>query len=230
MPVLAHRIVPTAQADLLEGGPAQSKYLFAILVGTIACAFWPVIFAPMMGVVKDIPKTLHNTRADTTRYLVTMTILVSLSTFYALAYARDSNGVWLPLTLLMVLQVAPGATKHRALQRAYGTVAGAVLSAVVATAFHSTWVIAVIAMIAFLGLLATVGREPYSVFAFFLTILVLLGVSATEPPLEASMQRIVYTGIGCAIALALYSLKQAVSHDVREDQEQDGAGSGAHAA
>ena len=50
-------------------------------------------------------------------------------------------GVWLPLTLLMVLQVAPTDTKRRALQRVWGTIAGAVFAAVVATAFQGTWVV-----------------------------------------------------------------------------------------
>ncbi len=201
---------PAAQADLLEGGLTESEYLLAVLAGTLVCAFWPVAILPLLHFVKGIPKEWHFSKTDALRYLVTITIVVSATTFYALAFARDSNGLWLPLTLLMVLQVAPGATKHRAFQRVYGTIAGALTSAVLATVFHGTWVIAVIGLVALLGLLATMGHEPYSYYAFFLTVVVLLGVSATEPPLEASLQRIVYTVIGCAIALGLYLLKRAI--------------------
>ena len=62
-----------------------------------------------------------------------------------------------------------------------------------------------------LGMLAMAGREPYSLFAFFLTAVVLLGVSATEPAAEASAQRIMYTVLGAAIALAVYFLTVAMA-------------------
>ena len=204
---------PAAQADLLDGGRAQSEYLLAVLLGTLLCGLWPVAILPLMHFVKDIPLEAHHKKADTFRYVVSVTILVSATTFYALAFARDSNGLWLPLTLLMVLQVAPDTTRHRAFQRVYGTIAGALASAVLATVFHGTWVIAVVAVIAFFGLLATMGHQPYSVYAFFLTVLVLLGVSATEPPLEASLQRIVYTVIGCALALTAYLIERRLTAD-----------------
>ena len=199
---------PAATTDLLDGGPAQSEYLLAVLFGTLLCGLWPVAILPLLHFVKDIPAQAHHEKAETLRYLVTMTVLVSATTFYALAFARDSNGLWLPLTLLMVLQIAPDTTRHRAFQRVYGTIAGALTSAVVATVFHGTWVIALVAVIAFLGVLATVGHQPYSYYAFFLTVLVLLGVSATEPPLEASMQRIIYTVLGCALALTAYLIER----------------------
>ena len=51
------------------------------------------------------------------------------------------------------------------------------------------------------------GREPYGRFVFFLTILILTGVSAGEPPLEASLQRIWFTLLGCGIAIAVYLAK-----------------------
>ena len=134
-------------------------------------------------------------------------VLRGLGTFYVTTIRNT------PLTLLMVLQVAPDTTRHRAFQRVYGTIAGALASAVLATVFHGTWVIAVVAVIAFFGLLATMGHQPYSVYAFFLTVLVLLGVSATEPPLEASLQRIVYTVIGCALALTAYLIERRLTAD-----------------
>ncbi len=199
---------PAAQADLLDGGPAQSEYLLAIMLGTLLCGLWPVVILPLLHFVKDVPIEAHHEKGDTLRYVLTITVLVSATTFYALAFARDSNGLWLPLTLLMVLQIAPDTTRHRAFQRVYGTIAGALTAAVAATVFHGTWILAGIGIIAFFGLLATMGRQPYSYYAFFLTILVLLGVSATEPPVEASLQRILYTVIGCALALAAYVLER----------------------
>ncbi len=170
---------PASQADLLDGGRAQSQYLVAVLLGTLLCGLWTVAILPLLHFVKDIPMEAHHEKADTLRYVVTVTVLVSATTFYALAFARDANGLWLPLTLLMVLQIAPDTTRHRAFQRVYGTIVGALTSAVLATVFHGTWVIAGVAVLAFFGLLATMGHQPYSFYAFFLTVLVLLGVSTT---------------------------------------------------
>ena len=202
---------PAAMVAKMDGGPEQTRYFLAVLVGTAVCAFWPVVFAPMLHLVKDVPMDAHFERPDTVRYLVMMTIVVSAATLYALVYARDTHGVWLPLTLLMVLQVAPSDTKRRALQRVWGTIAGAVFAAVVATAFHGTWVVLAVGIVVFLGMLSMAGREPYGLFAFFLTAVVLLGVSATEPAAEASAQRIMYTVLGAAIALAVYFLTLAMA-------------------
>ena len=161
--------------------------------------------------MQAIPLDQRYSKPDTIRYVAAITVLVSSSMFYALAFARDTNGVWLPLTLIMVLRVGADATRHRAFQRLWGTIAGAAFAAVAASLVHPQWAIAALIVIALLGMFATMGREPYGLFAFFLTTLVLLATSAGEPVLEASYQRVLYTAIGAALALAAYGAKIGIA-------------------
>lgn len=202
---------PASVVNRLDGGPSQTWYLVAVLIGAACCAFWPVVVAPWMHAVQAIPLDQRYSKPDTIRYVAAITVLVSSSMFYALAFARDTNGVWLPLTLIMVLRVGADATRHRAFQRLWGTIAGAAFAAVAASLVHPQWAIAALIVIALLGMFATMGREPYGLFAFFLTTLVLLATSAGEPVLEASYQRVLYTAIGAALALAAYGAKIGIA-------------------
>lgn len=202
---------PVVILDKLSVDIAQSKFLFAVLIGTAVSAFWPVVLVPLMQPVTGLPASLRYDKSDTLRYLIAITVLVSAAMYYALQFARNSHGVWLPLTLIMVLRVGADQTKHRAFQRVWGTIAGAVVAALAASVVHERWALMVLIAIAFLGLAATMGREPYALFAFFLTTLVLLGVSFSEPAVQASYQRIVYTALGSAIALIAYLAKVTVA-------------------
>lgn len=207
---------PAAVLDKLDVGPAGTRYLFGVLIGTAVCAFWPVVIVPFLQPTQGLPAALRNTKPDTMRYLVAITVLVSASMYYALEYARNTHGVWLPLTLIMVLKVGAQATKQRAFQRVWGTIAGAIFASVAASFIHEKWALIALILVALLGMSATVGREPYALFAFFLTTLVLLSVSFSEPAVEASYQRIFYTVLGSAIALAAYWVKLGVARIVNE--------------
>lgn len=191
---------PAPVAQKLIGGPAESRYLFAILFATAVCAFWPVVILPRVMTIEAVPSDRQNSMVDTVRYASVLAVLVSCTTYWVLA-SRTSHGVWLPLTLIMVLQVTPGATRHRLFQRVYGTVGGAIAAAVIATFVHEQWAIGLVLIITLVGMFASLGREPYAVFAFFLTSLILIGVSASEPAIVASEQRVLDTVLGAAMAL-----------------------------
>lgn len=201
---------PASIAEKLDGGTGQSQYLIAILIGTAASALWPTLVVPWLHVVIDVPRSATHELLDTTRYAGSLAVLVGLATFYALEWGSATHGVWLPLTLLMVMQVQPGSTPYRSAHRVAGTIGGTLTAAMIATFFHEPWVTTVVLLVATLGLLWSMGRKPYWRWVFFMTVLVVSGVAAGEPVLEASAERIIYTLIGCAIALAVYGLKLAV--------------------
>jgi hypothetical protein len=209
---------PSALADKFDGGAVQEEYLLSVLAGTAICAFWPVLIVPALKGVKDVPQSLTNAWMDTTRYAVSLAVLVGLTTFYAIEWGADSHGVWLPLTLLMVMQVQPGTTPYRSTQRVAGTIAGTLFVSLYVTVFHNPWATGVLLIAATLALIWLVGRHPYWRWVFAMTVLVVGGVSAGEPVLDASAERIVYTLIGTAIALAMYGLKVAVLHPGRQPQ------------
>ena len=211
--------LPKDIASQLVGGVDQSSDLVWVLVGTAACAFWPVLVVPFLNAVRDIPIDAHNSKPDTLRHAVTLTVLVSATTFYALAFARDSHGVWLPLTLLMVLQVSAQSTWHRAIQRVWGTITGAVFAALAVAVIPEQWVIGVLMVLALVGFFATMGREPYGVFAFFLTSVILLGVSFSEPAVQVGFERVLYTILGSALALAAIWVGRILPERQRSDPQ-----------
>ena len=202
---------PAALAGQLSGGIGHNSELLKVLLGTALCGFWPVLIVPFMNAVADVPLQATYAKLDTIRYAVALAVLVSTTTLIALTWGKNSHGVWLPLTLIMVMQVEPGTTPHRTAQRMYGTVLGALVAAVLATYLPGEWASLIVMLVATLGMVITGGHEPYGRFVFFLTILVLMGVSAGEPALEATFERIVYTALGCAIALGAYYFKITVA-------------------
>lgn len=214
---------PSALADKFDGGTVQEEYLLSVLVGTAICAFWPVLIVPALHGAKNVPRSMTNAWMDTTRYAVSLAILVGLTTFYAIEWGADSHGVWLPLTLLMVMQVQPGSTPYRSAHRVAGTIAGTIFVSVYVTVFHNPWATGVLLIAATLALIWLVGSHPYWRWVFAMTVLVVGGVSAGEPVLDASAERIVYTLIGSAIALAVYGLKIAVLHPGKSAQPHPAA-------
>jgi hypothetical protein len=208
---------PVGLSEKMIGGPTETKYMLGVLAGTALCAFWPVVILPMRLKLTPVSAQVRNPLSQTVIYTTTLAILVSGATYYALEGGRTTHGVWLPLTLIMVLQVTPGATRHRMIQRVIGTVAGAAVAVLVATFVEPQWAVTLVLLIALLGLYDRVGREPYAVFAFFLTTLVLLGASASESAVVASEQRVLYTVAGVLLALVAMVVAEAVNRRVNPE-------------
>jgi hypothetical protein len=201
---------PRGLSEKMIGGPTETRYMLAVLAFTALCAFWPVVLLPFFLKMAPVSAQVHNSLSQTVIYTATLAIMVSAGTYYALEGGRTTHGVWLPLTLIMVLQVTPGATRHRIIQRVVGTIAGAVVAVLVATFVEPHWAVTLVLLVLLLGLYDRVGREPYELFAFFLTALVLLGASASESALVASEQRVLYTLAGVVLALVAMVIGEAI--------------------
>jgi hypothetical protein len=191
---------PTPVAQKMTAGPTQSQYLLAVVVAAAVCAFWPVVLLPKLMPIEAVPAERRTSFDEAAYYAAALAVLVSATSYWALEFARDTHGVWLPLTIVLVLQVTPGLTIHRLLQRVYGTVLGAVAAALIVTFAHPQWSVHLLLAVALLGMYATNGREPYGLYAFFLTALILVGASASEPAASAIEQRVLYTVIGAGLA------------------------------
>ncbi len=184
-----------------EANPTATTYLVAILIGSAICAFWSVAAVTLLVRKKDIPRPPRNSKGDTIQYTITITVLVSVATFYVLTYARESHGVWLILTLIVVLQTGPQSTVKRALQRTGGTVLGALLGAGLVSLVDNTVVLYVLLVVSLLGALIYIGSSPYWLYATFLTLVIVLGAAPSGHAVEASMQRGFYTVVGAIIAV-----------------------------
>lgn len=202
---------PAAVANKMIGGATETRYLLGVLIATAVCAFWPVVLLPKLVAVTPVAANEHNPLINVVPYTGVFAALLMATTYWALAFGEKTHGIWLPLTIVLVLQVTPEATRHRLIHRVGGTTLGAITVVAIVTFVPLGWGIHLAIAFAFVGIYATMGREPYGVFVFFLTTLVLIGVSASESAIVGGEQRLLYTLIGAALASAASVLMSAIS-------------------
>lgn len=202
---------PAAVASRMIGGATETRYLLGVLIATTVCAFWPVVVLPRLVSITPIPADDHNPLVNVIPYTGVFAVLIMATSYWALAFGHRIHGIWLPLTIVMVLQVTPEATRHRLIHRVGGTTLGAITAVTIVMLVPPGWGIHLTIAVTFVGLYATMGREPYAVFVFFLTTLVLIGVSASESAVVGGEQRLLYTLIGAALATVAALLMAAIS-------------------
>lgn len=112
------------------------------------------------------------------------------------------HGIWIPLTVLVVLQPDVGGTRERALQRTVGTVAGVALAGLLITWIDDTDIVNLLLVaLTFFTLLFL--RRRYVLAVTLLTPLIILLLERLAPSgLALVFERIAYTTAGAALALA----------------------------
>jgi uncharacterized membrane protein YccC len=109
---------------------------------------------------------------------------------------------WVPLTVAIVFKPDYGSVFARALQRGLGTVAGAVLGAVLLAGVHGLLLLIPFAVLA--ALLPFGRSRNYGLLATFLTPLVVILIDLLNPGgWRLAEDRLIDTLIGCAIVLAI---------------------------
>lgn len=208
---------PAAVANRMIGGATETRYLLGVLIATAVCAFWPVVVLPRLVPVTPVAADEHNPMVNVVTYTGVFAVLIMATTYWALEFGHATHGIWLPLTIVMILQVTPEATRHRLIHRVGGTTLGAVTAVALVTFIPPGWGIHLAIAVVFVGVYATMGREPYAVFVFFLTTLVLIGVSASEPAVLGGEQRLVYTLAGAVLACVALLVMELVSRRIGRD-------------
>jgi hypothetical protein len=110
------------------------------------------------------------------------------------------RGYWITITVIVILQPYTGITSQRALQRAIGTVVGAMLTAALGALFHDPRAILVLA---FVFAAACVALLPvnYAAFSAFLTPTFVLLAEAGAGDWHLAGTRVLNTLLGLALAL-----------------------------
>lgn len=113
-----------------------------------------------------------------------------------------AHGIWLPLTSLVILQPEYGGTITRALQRTVGTIAGAVVAGILIATVHGTAAFdAAIAVLLFATFALIRRRYGYAITFLTPIVMLLIGAGSADPWIDLA-ERIVYTVVGAALALA----------------------------
>ena len=135
------------------------------------------------------------------RHALRVAVVTALGTAVITRYEL-SHGIWLPLTSLVILQPEYGGTITRALQRTLGTIAGAVVAGVLLATAHGTATFdAAIATLLFATFALIRRRYGYAITFLTPIIMLLIGAGSTDPWLDLA-DRIAYTVVGAALALA----------------------------
>ncbi len=109
---------------------------------------------------------------------------------------------WVPLTVALVLKPDYGSVFARALQRAIGTIVGAVAGAVLLVLVHGTWLLIPFAVLA--TLLPYGRKRNYGLMTTFLTPLVVVLINLLSPAgWRLAEDRLIDALIGCAIVLVI---------------------------
>ncbi len=208
---VAFRMVPLYVAFLMLSSPVlngvaaeplSSTYVLSVTAMLAIGALWVLLLARPL--VKKLPKRelSHNPLAATVAYTAATTVLCSVSTLVVLMFDTGHAGAWLILTLLIVMQVAPAATLDKTKQRLGGTVLGAVLAAGISLVATTTAGLAAWAFVMMVAAMTVFTGPRYWLYVTFLTPAVILLSSTPEDLLRLDAQRVGYTAIGAALAMA----------------------------
>jgi len=133
---------------------------------------------------------------------ITLAIAATLARFFSL-----QHGYWVPLTALLVLKPDFSTTFVRGFARGLGTGLGAALATLLVAAFAPSQIaLTVLAVVLACGAYAIFAAN-YVLFSMLVTALVVVLVSfAGTPPFTASVDRIIDTVIGVALAMGAYAV------------------------
>lgn len=201
--------IPLVMAFLLINPPTISSvapdrdstpYLVAMMVLIGFGSLWIVIIMPILLRKTAAPSLKSNSRSDTIEYTIIITVLCSFGTFAVLFLGLNAHGAWLIITLIVIVQLGPQRTLRMTVSRVGGTLAGALLAALVIAVVPSSSVQLGIGLVTlFAALIARLGPS-YWLFVVFLTPTIIL-LTASGDAAEVTEQRVLYTVAAGAMVL-----------------------------
>jgi uncharacterized membrane protein YccC len=161
----------------------------------------PVAHRRPAGAVVGALRAHLSPRSAIFRHAARAATVTALETTVIAAYHLP-HGIWLPLTSIVVLQPEYSGTVRRAVERGLGTIAGAVLAGVLLSLLHGTAAYdAALALLLFLTFLLIRRRYGYAMLFLTPLIILLIGMSSADPWIDLA-ERVAYTLVGAAVALA----------------------------
>jgi uncharacterized membrane protein YccC len=134
------------------------------------------------------------------RHALRLAAASALAALLASAF-HVTRGYWIPMTVVVVLKPNFGGTLHRAIQRITGTIAGALLAALLLSCVHdSAWLLLILALLSFATL--TLRWANYVAFSLALTPMIMVMLDLAHPGTAIdSFLRLAHTIIGGALAI-----------------------------
>jgi len=215
-------MLPVLMASLLVAPPSWSGH--AVDRTTVSYLAWMTVYLGGGALWANLvfPRLLRNrapsraeraARSETVVYTLIITVLCTLATLGVLLWRPGSQGAWLIVTLLVVTEVGHQDTLNRAGRRVAGTVAGAAIAAVIASATDSQAVLLTIGLL--LAVVAGVIRQGprYGLYLAFMTpSIVLFSSSSIADVTTTDKHRLAFTLLGSGLVLVASGLAVAWAH------------------
>lgn len=195
--------------------PGMSAVPAAFLTGVVLLlgGLWATASA---RVLLGRPRRTSEGQALSTRatiaYAVLMAVVIGIATWAVLNFAKDHQGAWLLLTLIIVLQPSPHDTVVTSLQRLGGTLVGGVIALVLILAgVDATLALVVGGLLLFAALsVRYVLKRPYWEYITVLTPAVILLDSPGLDMMRVAEDRVGYTLIATLVGLVIALVVKAV--------------------
>lgn len=197
--------------DLPASSLASAAGVAAIV---LAGGLWVALVGQLL--LGDVPRSHHEVPSDRDlrTFAVALCLSVGIGTYLIMIWAPASNAWWIILTLLVVLQPHPEHTLTRGLARAGGTVLGGVLAAVAVVVIDSATVLGLLGVTMAVASAVSYIRAPYWVFAATLTMTLVLVSMPPGQRLRGDLERIGFTVLAAALAVAVSLAVQALARRV----------------
>ncbi|TLP98576.1 hypothetical protein FEF26_04040 [Nesterenkonia salmonea] len=174
--------------------------LWAVAIGALLKSHLPTLSAKPLG------------RNVAMHYGLALSVLLGVAAFVASTWFAEATGGWLLLTILVIVRPGLSDTRSRVVSRSVGTVTGGAIAAVVGTAIASQQILITAVAVAALviALVLLVRKANYAVYAFALTIAVVLFNVDGSDVLTADIQRVGFTLAGALLVAVLAALHELV--------------------
>ncbi|MBP1324978.1 hypothetical protein JOF28_000210 [Leucobacter exalbidus] len=161
----------------------------------------------------DLPKHPKEspTSSELRVFAVILCLMLGVGTVLIMTYSSTSNGWWVLLTALVVLEPGHQHTMRRALERSGGTIVGGGLAALAVIFINNPQLISTLGLLAAIASAVTYIKAPYWVFSMTLTMALVFLVTPVGRVLHGDLERVLFTVLAALLVVAL----SAVAHKIQ---------------
>ena len=207
-PVLV--VAALAQPPKLVGEPITDALLTGVMaLVSILIGGFLVILVVKHPVQKEVTK--YSTKVNVV-YAVNLAVLLAIAGYATAALHAQVPGVWLAITIVIVLRPYQGDSVMRSIQRGGGTVLGFLLAIGVAYALPQTYIYYLVglAFVEMAVLIRYQAKRPYWEYIMFITPGVVLLAGTPEQVTHFADARLLASISAIVLCLALMGIERAI--------------------
>lgn len=178
-------------------------------------AIFPVLVVPLIKKKAPPRPAPHlHTRQESVPYTVSITVLATVATYWALADPKQWAGAFLIATILVLTQIGGTQTLKPTVYRVLGTLLGSIIVLLVVTQLHSLGLIYLVgAVMGVAAIMSKFGGGPGWIYFIFMTpTAVCLNAYSVPEVAELGRQRLFDNVVGGVLVLVAAAVTIGYSH------------------